>query len=395
MNHSYQVTTARRTSSRQSPRCSSTTTSTPSESLFAAIRWAGSGRGASGVAAPDVFCGVRVERRIFRHHRNTRAARLLKGLPPYQEAALHYYDAEDYAFNAFNMPIVGYGGEKDAHAGASQDFARRGAGRVPPDAGDTLPLDDDRSARAVSGGPDTGHSWHAGEQGASRKPSSEKPLDETAGKPPNHVRFVTYTTRWNNAHWVTVEGLEETYKRADVDAKRTDDLKQYTVTTKNVSRVRFDVPAASFTIDGQPTQGWRESHVRESNGKWAVATGKPTGLRKIHGLQGPIEDAFRDGFLAVRGTGQPWNDSRAELHHQRFDVFRSEFAKWMRGDIRVKDDTDVSAADIANYNLVLFGDPGSNSVIAEVIGQPADPVDEERDHGGFAEVSCRRSRPRA
>ena len=41
----------------------------------------------------------------------------------------------------------------------------------------------------------------------------------------------------------------------------------------------------------------------------------------------------------------------------------------MRGDIRVKNDTAVSAADIANYNLVLFGDPGSNSVMAKVIGQ--------------------------
>ena len=39
----------------------------------------------------------------------------------------------------------------------------------------------------------------------------------------------------------------------------------------------------------------------------------------------------------------------------------------MRGDIRVKDDRSLSAADIANYNLMLFGDPGSNSVIAKII----------------------------
>ena len=39
----------------------------------------------------------------------------------------------------------------------------------------------------------------------------------------------------------------------------------------------------------------------------------------------------------------------------------------MRGDIRVKDDRSLTAADIANYNLVLFGDPGSNSVIAKII----------------------------
>jgi hypothetical protein len=41
----------------------------------------------------------------------------------------------------------------------------------------------------------------------------------------------------------------------------------------------------------------------------------------------------------------------------------------MRGDIRIKSDASVSASDIANYNLVLFGDPGSNSLIAKVVGQ--------------------------
>ena len=88
---------------------------------------------------------------------------------------------------------------------------------------------------------------------------------------------------------------------------------------------------------------------------------------KIHGLQGPIEDAFTEGFLAVRGTGQPWNDGVQNYTNQRFDSFKSEFARWMRGDIRMKDDKSVSAADIANYNLVLFGDPGSNVVIAKVL----------------------------
>jgi hypothetical protein len=49
--------------------------------------------------------------------------------------------------------------------------------------------------------------------------------------------------------------------------------------------------------------------------------------------------------------------------------FTAEFAKWMRGDPRVKDDRDASPSDISAFNLVLFGDPGSNSVIAQVIGK--------------------------
>ncbi len=290
-----------------------------------------------------------------------------EGLTPYQEAALHYVDAEDYALNGFNLPFVSYGGEKDAQLRSSvrlREAVEREGFRLTKESAYKWTTTDLRGLFLI--GPDTGHAWHK-ESKAESEAFLRKAVEETAGKSPNHVRFVTYTTRYNNAHWVTIEGLEESYKRADVDAKRTDDLKQYTVTTKNVARVRFDVAAASFAIDGQTLTGGANPTFEKINGKWAVATGLPSGLRKIHRLQGPIEDAFTDGFVAVRGTGQPWNDAVQNSTSQRLDAFRSEFAKWMRGDIRVKDDRSLTAADIANYNLVLFGDPGSNSVIAKII----------------------------
>ena len=39
--------------------------------------------------------------------------------PQYQEKALHIYDAVDYALNAFDVPIAGYGGEDDPQPQAS------------------------------------------------------------------------------------------------------------------------------------------------------------------------------------------------------------------------------------------------------------------------------------
>src|SRR5688572_12847367 len=291
-----------------------------------------------------------------------------EGLTPYQEAALHYVDAEDYALNAFNVPGVSYGGETDAQLRASTRFreaVEREGFRLTKESPYKWTTSDLRVLFLI--GPATGHSWHK-QSKAESEAFIRKALDETAGKIPNHVRFVTYTTRYNHAHWVTVELLDESYKRADVDAKRTDDLRNYTVTTKNVARLKLDVPAASFTIDGQTIKTGANPTFAKTNGKWAVATGRPAGLQKVHRLQGPIEDAFTDGFLVVRGTGQPWNDAAHNYANQRFDSFRSEFAKWMRGDIRVKDDKSVSAADIANYNLVLFGDPGSNVMISKVLG---------------------------
>jgi len=67
----------------------------------------------------------------------------------------------------------------------------------------------------------------------------------------------------------------------------------------------------------------------------------------------------------VRPTGAgtavtPW--SMVEL-----DRFQKDFSKWLRGDPRVKDDKDVTTSDIANNNLILFGDPWSNQMIAKVV----------------------------
>ena len=217
-------------------------------------------------------------------------------------------------------------------------------------------------------GPDTGHAWHK-ESKAESEAFLRKAIDETAGKSPNHVRFVTYTTRYNNAHWVTIELLEESYKRADVDAKRTDDHEAvHRDDEERRARAGSTCRRRRSRSTGRRIKAGANPVFEKTNGKWAVATRTPAGLRKVHGLQGPIEDAFTDGFLAVRGSGQPWNEAVHSYANQRFDSFRSEFAKWMRGDIRVKDDKSVSAADIANYNLVLFGDPGSNVMIAKVLG---------------------------
>ncbi len=76
-----------------------------------------------------------------------------------------------------------------------------------------------------------------------------------------------------------------------------------------------------------------------------------------------------DAFLCIRPTGAAWNPVAREWAAKTLEAFSANFAKWLRGDLRVKDDRAVAASDIADYNVILFGDPGSNSVMAEVIGR--------------------------
>jgi hypothetical protein len=216
-------------------------------------------------------------------------------------------------------------------------------------------------------GPKTGHAWHAGSKAESEAFIAE--ALKSADRIPSHLRFVTYTARFNRSYWLSVDSLEETYRRSDVDAKRSEDGTEYTVTTKNINRIAFDVPGGSFTLDGQPLKAGANPSFEKKNGRWTIARGSAAGLRKVHGLQGPVDDAFMDPFLCVRPTGILWHPAVQERAMKTLDVFSGNFAKWLRGDVRVKEDRAVTSSDIADYHLILFGDPGSNSLIAGIIGK--------------------------
>jgi hypothetical protein len=68
----------------------------------------------------------------------------------------------------------------------------------------------------------------------------------------------------------------------------------------------------------------------------------------------------------VKPTGKPLNDkvgkwAEAEMNHA-IEHWRRQF----RGEARVKSDDAVTDQDIANHNLVLWGDPDSNKLLARI-----------------------------
>src|SRR4029077_2265030 len=147
--------------------------------------------------------------------------------------------------------------------------------------------------------PKTGHEMH---------PESRKVLNaflydriKAGRRIPDRIRFLTYTTRYNRDYWVTLDGLEKHYERAEVDAKRSDNRGQYDITTKNLTRLvlRQTDRASAINIDSQKlsVKAAPEMTFEKSNGIWKLASAREKGLRKRHGLQAPIDDAFLEPFL--------------------------------------------------------------------------------------------------
>ncbi len=90
------------------------------------------------------------------------------------------------------------------------------------------------------------------------------------------------------------------------------------------------------------------------------------GRHKSPGLQGPIDDAFRERFLVVRPTGNAWNAAVGQWTRSALEQFVADWRAQFRGDVRLKDDVEISDADLADSHLIVFGDPGSNRLLARL-----------------------------
>jgi hypothetical protein len=294
--------------------------------------------------------------------------------PPWYEQKLwHLYDCTDYALNLFNCPTVAYSGEVDRQKQAADMMAR------------ALAKEGIDLVHVIGAKAPHRYTPEAKDEINRRIDSIVKVGRDPV---PVKVRFTTWTLRYNRSFWVQVDGMQKHWEQARVDADLfgRDGLGPEII-TKNVSALTLTMPPGyypadlhtkpSMTIDGEKVDGagalsdrsWT-AHFRKVDSHWQPVDSEDDGkLRKRHGLQGPIDDAFMDSFLMVRPTGTALNEkvggwAKAELQHA-LDHWRRQF----RGEARIKDDADITEADIAANHLILWGDPRSNSVLAKISGK--------------------------
>jgi hypothetical protein len=315
-------------------------------------RWAATAPGAGFAETPEFL-------RVFQNE---------KVQPPWYEKKLwHLYDCTDYAINLFNCPTVAYSGEIDKQKQAADVMAKA--------------LQREGIALVHIIGPNTPHRYHP-----KAKEEINRRIDRIVAQGrnpvPRTVRFTTWTLRYNRVLWLTVDGLERHWERARVDAGLRDEGVQ--LVTKNVEGLTLSFSPGlcpldatvrpRVVLDGQSVlaapvlsdRSW-EAHFRKQGGTWeAVAKVEDGRLRKRHGLQGPIDDAFLDSFCMVRPTGTPWHAQTGEWTQKELAHAVAQWRQQFRGDARVKDDTAITDEDIRSHNLVLWGDPGSNKVLARI-----------------------------
>jgi len=340
----------------------------PDRIVMAGFSMGGAGSWQLGLKMPDQFCGLEVDAGVIGNRHN------LDGLTPAQRAAnANYGIVIDHAINIVNLPLVGYAGQNDAQLASSTSIREQLAAEgYPSDQTGPLQWKARNNPALYLEIPNAGHSHATGETGRLVTEFTANAMAH-GRVVPDRIRFVTYTTRYNHDFWVTVDGLEQQYYRAYVDATRDAARTSFTLTTTNISRLILDETAAAsqITIDGETLAVNKPASqllLLRAGGHWQLGDpAAPTGLRKQHDLQGPVNDAFMDSFLCVTPTGEPFNAITTRQATQELARFTQMFGKEYRGDVRTKADTEITDADIANNNLVLFGDPGSNRLLARVL----------------------------
>ena len=316
---------------------------------------------------------------------------LMAGLQPWQYPPLNIWEnMEQWALNGFNLPIAGHDGERDdqipflpgpapaPNHGQLESSLRTRAqlekeGFVSMGMPNFLRLTGTPDIFLVSS--DTGHGT---------SPLVRTQLDaflqewgDRGQTSPDHVRFVTYTTRYNSDYWVNVDAMERLYERADVDAMRNAERGSYTIKTNNVARLtvlnEMD-KAESLAIDGQSLKVKAAAIITLRKRRRALDRGpqwrpaRPAQDARAAGadrrcVHRPVFVGAADGDAVERGGECAGAANAGALRPAVGQVFpRPSFREGRQAGHRHADE-------YANYHLVLFGDPGSNSVMARLAGK--------------------------
>jgi pimeloyl-ACP methyl ester carboxylesterase len=197
---------------------------------------------------------------------------------------------------------------------------------------------------------------------------------------PERVRFTTSGYKYDTAWWVRVDRLTPG-TAATIDARFTAPNRIEVVTReldgftlKPAGHPKFSAAAAlEVRIDGKVlrSKGRGTVSFSRAGSGWAIGLASLAGGVKRPGLEGPLAEAVAARHIYVYGTA----DSPTPEEVQKRRAVAMTAANWSTPrnkvpvSFAVKADKDVTAADIAGSNLVLFGGKGTNLLIARFVAQ--------------------------
>jgi hypothetical protein len=211
---------------------------------------------------------------------------------------------------------------------------------------------------------------------AYRKGALDWLLQFRRDRAPRRVRFATDTYRYAAAYWVRIDGLTpgtmasiEAERRGAQIAVKTANLDGFTLTPAEAPAQWWtvNIDGAALRVKAAPALSFQKT-----GGRWRIGLYRPAGKRA--GAEGPIVEAVSGRHIYVYGTLGAVPAQIAERKRQA-----EQAAAWATPDspltltVAVKADTALTDQDLATADLVLFGTPRTNAIIARLA--PALPIE--------------------
>lgn len=197
--------------------------------------------------------------------------------------------------------------------------------------------------------------------------------DFTLEPSPMRVTFRCFSLRYNRAFWLTIDGLKVWGTPATVDATVTDDGGRLDIHCENVAAMTIDLTTCPLRDEEQfrVTVNGTQREVMAHEGRLAIEIEPPPAQDrpplKRHGLCGPVEDVFNTPFIVVQGTAG--TDAQNLEIAGKVGTWIDEWDRFADGQPRVCTDEELLPEQIEAMNLVLFGTPETNSVLARIADQ--------------------------
>lgn len=281
--------------------------------------------------------------------------------PQYEQTLWKLYDVPNYVWNFTNGPLLAYSGGDDKQKQAAdlmeQELVEIG-----------------QEMRHVIG-EGMGHKYNQESVDEISKWLTAIWADDGPTKK-EEVVWQTPTLRYPGFDWIKVEGLREHWRNSIFRASRDAETRTVSIESENVTAI---------DISGEDLGGWTiktgDVELKAEDQDFPVGTlsliekdgawqwGNPAKAKKRPGIQGPIDDAFMSRFVVVPPSTDPKSAKLSRWVDFELDHFRERWSALMRGNFLESSAEHLDSNDISDANLILWGDPASNPMIAEIIDQ--------------------------
>lgn len=332
----------------------------PDRIILAGFSMGGAGAWHIGAHYRDQFCGVHAGAGF------AETKEYIKLTPDqypaeYEQTLWKVYDTPEYIVNLLNGPLLAYSGEKDKQKSTADLMAR-----------ELLKVGHEMQHIVA---PDTEHKYTA-EAVADIRAWLKECWSQGRKRPAETIRWQTPTLRYSRYDWLQLTGLEAHWKTATVQASWDPRKQLIQLDLEGVTALKLD-PGAGHSLAGTTVQLGSQSlrigrnvgsaqavSLVRRNGKWSF--GEPEVGAKRPGLQGPIDDAFLSRFVVVPPSQKPAQEKLARWLDFELDHFRTRWRTLFRGDLPEKSADAIKEEDIAEANLILWGDPQTNPLLAKI-----------------------------